>query len=323
MADRSANQDVRRGIRHLPIMDVPYEPTCHPEVKKLERDAIDWVSTFAPNAAIPHLAKTRSGRIVARTVAPGAPAGLLRAYGRMLAWGFWFDDEFVDDLTADSPAHLSAVTSVMDILDKGYGTGAAGERMETAFCEVVDGLRAALPAGSFQRWCIEMRLWFASMALQNHMRASNAIPSIACYKTTRLYTVCSFACIVIIDASWGDHVGWDDYWAPDAAALRLRAANVAAWQNDVFSYFAERDHPGRFWNLPSLYTAHGLTVEEALQRTAADAADEIAGFDRHVASLPAPVPPAMSYHIRSLRNWMRGCHDWSLEASSRYVGWNG
>ncbi|GAB3958624.1 terpene synthase family protein [Streptomyces sparsus] len=302
-------------------MSLPFPPTCHPAIEDIERKAMTWVSEFVDVPTLRHLEKTRAGRIAARTAAPHASVDLLHAYSRMLAWGFWFDDEFVDDLPATSPLHLPAIASVLDILDGRRGTGASGEAMEAALTEVMGGLRLVLTPEQFSRWCMELRLWFASMTFQNQMRIAGGTPSVATYKTTRLYTVCSFACIVLIDASWGDHIHWNDYCDPRLTSLRHRAANVTAWQNDVFSYFAEESHPGDFWNLPAVYGAHGLEIGDALVRTVQDANDEVAEFKREAVAAAPFLSKRQKLHIRSLTGWMRGCHDWSLEAGERYVGW--
>jgi hypothetical protein len=300
---------------------LPFPATCHPLADTIERDAIRWVSRYAPAHAIPHLEKTRSGRIVARTVSPDASVELLTAYSRMLAWGFWFDDEFVDDAAAGSPLLCPAITSVLDILDHGCGTGAAGARMEEAFTDVVDGLRAVLPPAYFARWCCEMRLWFCSMVFQNRVRAIGGTPSAAEYKTIRLYTVCSFACIVLVDSTWQQEVAYTDYYDPDLTALRISAANVVAWQNDIFSFYAEQAHPGRFWNLPEVYAAHGCSIDEAMLRTAREAAEEAASFIQRETALKSHLGAGARAHMQSLKNWMRGCHDWSREAVERYTGW--
>lgn len=304
----------------LPDMTIPFPDVCHPEIDRIEREAMAWVSRFAPDVAIGALMKTRAGRIVARTACADASPDLLRAYGKMLAWGFWFDDRLIDNAPADCPESMLAVASVLDILDGGRGTGAAGDPMEAAFAEVVHDLRRILPGTAFIEWQIEMRLWFTSICLQNALRISARVPDAGTYKTIRLYTVCSFPCIVLIDASHRVSVSWDDYHQPALTRLRQRAANVVAWQNDIFSFFAEREHPGQFWNLPSLYAAHGRTAEAAIEQTAQDVAAELAAFQREQSQLP-PVTAGRAAHLRSLRQWMRGCRDWSLEATGRYVGW--
>ncbi|WP_199429650.1 terpene synthase family protein [Qaidamihabitans albus] len=239
----------------------------------------------------------------------------------MLIWGFWFDDELVDDLPANSPLQAPAIASLLRMLDVGRGTGAAGAQLEAAFSSVLDGLGAELSAGQFARWCLEMRLWFTSLLLQNRLRATDTVPGVETYKTVRRYTVCSYAPIVLLDASWGSGVDWDDYYQPDLVSLRSRASNVTAWQNDIFSFFSEQRHPGNFWNLPTVYMAHGCTAEEAIRKTAGDAALEVEAFIRHAARAEPSLPAAQRMHIRSLRSWMRGCYDWSHEATGRYVGW--
>jgi hypothetical protein len=62
---------------------------------------------------------------------------------------FWFDDEFTDDLPADSSKWLLAITSMLNILDGCGGTGAAGEPMEASFRDVLDALSQVLPDDQF------------------------------------------------------------------------------------------------------------------------------------------------------------------------------
>lgn len=306
----------------LPDMAIPFPGVCHPDIDRIEREAMTWVSRFAPDVAMPVLEKTRAGRIVARTASPEAPPDLLAAYGKFLAWGFWFDDRFIDDAPADCAESIPAVVSVLDILDKGKGTGAAGARMEAAFGEVVHDLRRILPGAQFIRWQIEMRLWFTSMGLQNALRVSARTPDVSTYKTVRLYTVCSFPCIVLIDASHRISISQDDYHHPALTRLRERAASIVAWQNDIFSFFIERDHPGQFWNLPSVYAAQGRAAEASIAQAARDVAAELRAFQHDQARLPA-LTPGQAAHLSSLRQWMKGCRDWSLEATGRYHGWLG
>jgi hypothetical protein len=302
----------------LPDMTLPFPATCHPDVDEIERDALAWAASRVGPAMLARLADTRAGRIVARTADPRAPRDLLDAYARFLVWGFWFDDEFVDDLPPDSPRHAPAIAAVLDILDTGRGTG---EVVADALREVVAGLETVLLPEQFARWREETRMWFASMTFQNVMRAAHRTPAVQEYQTLRRYTVCSYPCIVLIDASHGPLVGWDDYHDAEMATLRRHAANVVAWQNDVFSYFVERGHPGQFWNLPTVHIAHGLQPHHALHRTARDTAAEVATFRGRVAAGWPDLSTAQRSHVDSLRSWMRGCHDWALEATGRYTGW--
>lgn len=304
----------------LPDMTIPFPGVCHPEIDRIESEAMAWVSRYATDEAMRELEKTRAGRIVARTAGPTAPGELVRAYGKMLAWGFWFDDRFIDDTRADSPDSVPAISSVLSILDTGRRTGAAGSSMEAAFAEVVDDLRQILAPAQFVQWQIEMRQWFASMCMQNVLRVRDGVPRVDTYKIIRLYTVCTFPCVVLLDASGPVDVGWSDYHRRELSGLRQRAANVVAWQNDIFSFFAEQRHPGRFWNLPALYSAQGDSVTESIERTARDVAAEIEAFLSAETRLEA-VTPGQDAHLRSLRQWMRGCRDWSLEAAQRYFGW--
>ena len=311
---------VKRLPSVLPDMTIPFAPVLHPAADQIERNGIAWLSRFASPAAVEHVAKARAGRIAARTCSADASGSVLRAYTQMLEWGFWFDDEFVDDLPAGSARHLPAITSVLGMLDGRDGTGMAGSAMEAALGEMMYALRQALPAVSYDLWRCEMRLWFTSMTLQNAMRSAGTVPGLAAYKTMRQYSVCTMPCIVIIDASWGFGTDLRTYWHPQMSSLRIRAANVVAWQNDIFSYHAERGHPGCFWNLPAVYLAHGLDEEQAIEQAARDARTELDAFQRAERQLGPVLTAAQDRHLRRLTNWRRGGHDWSHAATARYIG---
>ncbi|WP_346130581.1 terpene synthase family protein [Lentzea roselyniae] len=302
-------------------MSLPFRAVCHPDIDKIEKRAVEWLAQFAEPRMVAHVARARPGRIVARTVHFEASDDLINAYARFLSWGFWFDDVFIDDVPADDPTSIPAVCSILDILDFRRPSGFAGTQMEAAFTEVVNSLRRVLLPEQWARWADQMRLWFASMVMQNAMRIDGTPPAAAVYRTMRRYSVCSIPCIVLIDASAGAVVDWNTFWDADMTVLRLRAAKVVAWHNDVFSYHAERKHPGSFWNLPAIYVAADATPEEALRRTANEAAEEAAEFVRHRDEISPRMTKAQRVHVQSLENWMSGCRDWSLEATARYVGW--
>ncbi|MFJ6799001.1 hypothetical protein [Streptomyces sp. NPDC091268] len=307
----------------LPDMRLPFDSVCHQQIDAVEAYGVQWAARFMPEPVLDSLRKARAGRIIAHTSSPDAPLELLQVCTRMASWGFWFDDALSDNVDPASPHQLPAILSVIDLLDGRPGTGAAGENVEAGFRDVMEGMNTVLAADVYARWACEMRLWLCSLALQNQQRATPAIPTPAAYKTMRLYSVCSLPSIVPIDATWPTApVDWDTYWQPQMTALRLIAADVVAWQNDIFSFFAEQSLPGRFWNLPGVYQALGATQGEAMEQAAHDVRNAVAQFQEREAALTPTLTPAQATHIASCKQWMRGVHDWSYEVAERYVGWS-
>lgn len=302
----------------LPDMSLPFPATCCSDIDLIERDAVDWAALRMDPAQLGRIRKTKAGRVVARTASRAAPREFLDAYAHFVVWGFWFDDLFVDDAEPDAPMCAPAIASMLDILDTGVGTGAAGKEVEDVFAEVLDELGALLTSAQMIRWQQEVRTWFCSMAFQNAMRQQT--PTVEAYKALRRYSVCAYPCLVLIEASHGDYTGYDDWQHPQVAALRVRCVNQVAWSNDVFSYHMEKDHPGGFWNLPTVYQAHGLSEQEALERTAADVATETHAFVRQETSGPR-LTAGQQCCVDSMRSWMSGCLDWHREAADRYTGW--
>ncbi|GGU41464.1 hypothetical protein GCM10010289_72990 [Streptomyces violascens] len=101
---------------------------------------------------------------------------------------------------------------------------------------------------------------------------------------------------------------------------RLLAANVVAWRNDIFSFYAEKNLPGAFWNLPGVYQAHGAGQDEAMHHSAHDVQTAVEEFQHRESRLADTLTPAQATHIASCKQWMRGVHDWSYEVAERYVG---
>ena len=305
----------------LPDMSLPIPASCHPAIDQIECDAQDWMADRIPSDAAAHLAKTRAGRIAARTTDPRAPRRLVDPYARFLLWAFWLDDEFADELPADSPAQAPAIASVLDILDTGRGTGAAGQAMEATLKEISADLAAILPHSQFTRWQEQMRIWLSSLTLQNALRAAPQPPTIAVYQAVRRYTVCSYPSITLIDATRDPRIGWAEWHDPDLAVLRRHASHVVGWHNDVFSYFTEKAYPGRFWNLPAVHAAHGLSPDQALDQAAREVVAEFEQFQTQERAIASRLTATQRCHIDSLKSWMRACHDWHLEAVDRYMGW--
>lgn len=308
----------------LPDMQLPFETLCHPAIDEVEAYGNLWAARFLPDPVLSALRKARAGRIVARTSSPDAPMELLQACTRMASWGFWFDDALSDNVDPASPQQLPAILSIIDLLDGRPGTGAAGEAVEAGFRDVLNGMNRVLPDDVYARWACEMRVWLCSLALQNQQRAAPVVPTPAGYKTMRLYSVCSLPSIVPIDASWTGQapVDTDTYWHPQLTAMRLLASDVVAWQNDIFSFFAEKNLPGRFWNLPGVYQARGASQDEAMQRAARDVQVAVEEFQHRETGLADSLTPAQATHIASCKQWMRGVRDWSYEVAERYIGWS-
>ncbi|MDS1272356.1 terpene synthase family protein [Lipingzhangella sp. LS1_29] len=303
----------------LPDMTVNIPAKCHPDIDRIERDATSWAADRVQPDTLRRIRNTRAGRIVARTVSSDCPRSLLDAYAHFLVWGFWFDDLCVDDVEPDAPLRTAAIASVLEILDTGKGTGAAGHGVEAALAEVLNELEAALSPAQMARWRQEMRTWFCSMVFQNAMRQQT--PTINSYKALRRYSVCTYPCLVLIEASHGAHVDREAWPHTGLEELRVHCSNQVGWSNDVVSYHMEREHPGGFWNLPTVYQAHGLTEREAVQRSADDSVAEAQIFARKESELRGHLTAGQLCSVDAMRSWMRGCLDWHLEATDRYFGW--
>lgn len=303
----------------MPVMHVPFPATRHPDLERIEADAMTWAAERLDPVSLDRVKKTLVGTYVAYTAGPDCARALLDAYAHFLVWGFWFDDLFVDDVEPDAPEHTAAIASVLAVLDTRHGTGAAGEAIERALTEVMDELEAVLTHSQMSRWRQEMHIWFCAMAFQNAMRKQT--PTVEGYKALRRCSVAIYPCLPLVEASHKARIPSSDPHHPTIEELRVHCANQVAWANDVFSYHLEQGHPGGFWNLPTVYQAHGLTAQEAINQAAADANAEALAFARKQTAGHHQLTSAQQLCIDAMRSCMRGVLDWQRTATDRYTGW--
>jgi hypothetical protein len=307
--------------RKLPQLFMPFPSRSHPERDQTELVGHEWVRSYEPTEAqYKRIIESKSGHFVSRA-APQAPRRMLDCYTRFLVWSFWFDDQVVDDTDPDSPLLVPATASIIDILNGGPGTGTTGAGMEKAFADVLDELRSVLSAVQFTCFATETREWMLSFAMQNRLRSAKQAPSLNTYLTTRHYTSDILPWLVLAGASQGAELSLDEYYSAELTALRAHATNVTAWQNDIFSFFAESRHPGLYWNIPAIFCARGYTTEQAMQKTADLANAEIEHYLAAKTRIEHQASPGIKAFLVGCEDMMRAGHDWSHELAERYPGW--
>jgi hypothetical protein len=307
--------------RELPQMLMPFPSRCHPERDETEIAGLEWVRSYvSDDARYQRIVEAKSGHFVAR-LAPRAPRHMLDSYTRFLMWSFWFDDQVVDDADANSPLLVPATASNIDMLSGGAGTGAAGAGLEKAFSDVLGELRSVLSVVQFTCFAVETREWMLSFAMQNRLRSTEEPPQLSTYLTTRHYTADILPWLVLAGVAEGADLSWDEYHSPELTALRTHATNITAWQNDIFSFFAESRHPGRYWNIPAVFRAHGCTTEQAVQKAADLANAEVEKFLTVKARAEHQLSPGAQAFMVGCENMIRAGYDWSHELADRYPGW--
>ena len=100
-------------------------------------------------------------------------------------------------------------------------------------------------------------------------------------------------------------------------ALLLTINNVVCWQNDIVSVEKEMAH-GDFSNLALvLQQAHGCSLQEGIEMANALTTHEIKLFESLSKLAPHALPdykPELEKYLASMRAWIRGNLDWSLES---------
>jgi hypothetical protein len=105
---------------------------------------------------------------------------------------------------------------------------------------------------------------------------------------------------------------------PDIRALTRMAVNVACWANDIYSENKESRSGAGACNLPRILMAQdGMTLQEALVRTAQMHDREVQAYLALEARVRPRISGPVQRYLDGLRSWMRGNLTWSQE-TARY-----
>ncbi|MGV9675525.1 terpene synthase family protein [Nocardia sp. NPDC003482] len=303
----------------VPGFEFPWSGACHPEVATVEGRMIDWgkAQGLIPTPAYEErITRTRYGYLAARCY-PNADVVLLQTIADYLLWFFLVDDLFVDRVDTVTPATLTNLTAMIDVLDLDR-TRTPPVYGEMPWADVCHRLRTRLSPEHFDRFATGMRLWAATAGLQilNHLQSAPI--GLGDYETIRRHTSGMNPCLALSDAAT-EPLPPEEYHHPDVHRLRLHANNVVCWSNDIQSLPVEARQPGQFRNMVTLYASHGHTLPEAVAITADRVRAEIAAFTRLADATQNGAGPALAAYIDALKHWMRGYQDWYDHDTQRYA----
>lgn len=304
----------------VPGFQFPWPGACHPEAAAVEQQMIGWGQDHGliPTADYrERVARTRYSYLAARCY-PRADTALLQIIADYFLWFFLSDDLFVDRVDTVTPATLTKLTAMIDVLDHDR-TRTRPVYGETAWLDVCRRLRARLSPERFDRFATGMRLWAATAGLQilNHLQPDPV--SLDDYETIRRHTSGMNPCLALSDAARDAPVTAEEYHHPAVHELRMHANNVVCWSNDIQSLPVEAQQPGQFRNMVTLYAAHGRILSEAVEATAERVRAEIAAFSRLAQTTRDWAGPAVAGYIDGMQDWMRGYQDWYDHDTQRYA----
>ncbi len=305
----------------VPRFEFPWPSACHPQVAAVEERMIGWgeAHNLIPDAAYrARIVRTRYGYLAARCY-PRAELPLLQVIADYFLWFFLADDMFIDRVDTVTPATLTNLTAMIDVLDYNQPRMPAVYG-EPAWLDVCRRLRVLLSAEHFERFATGMRLWATTAGLQilNHLQPHPV--SIANYETIRRHTIGMNPCLALSDAANGISVTAEEYHHPAVHRLRIHANNVVCWSNDIQSLPVEARQPGQFRNMVSLYAAHRRsTLQDAVDTTAGRVRAQIADFARLAEAVQDWASDPLCGYVDGLKDWMAGYQAWYDHDTQRYA----
>jgi hypothetical protein len=309
---------------HLPVPELscPFGAEISPHADEIDRQVVDWACRFqlpGDEAERDRLARTKVGRLAARTTPRGGPAALeLLADWQM--WLFLFDDRFSDEsMTGADLIRLSQlVTAFTLVLDNPDEPAYRGGPFSTALGDVIDRLMTIATASQAFRFITAVRGYFLAQFWEAAHRAEDFPAGLAEYAAMRRHSGAVPTCLALIDVAGGFELAGADFWRPEVRELSDIAVNVTCWANDILSFPKEAERSVKVHSLPAvLATERRLELTEALAAAAAMHDAEVQRYLGAESRIRPGAGPALAGYLDGLRSWMAGNYYWSLE-TGRY-----
>ncbi|MFI6503891.1 hypothetical protein [Nonomuraea typhae] len=318
----SASQGLAMTIR-VPRLHCPLPPAIGERAEELDAHAGRWMADNHLYASAEKLVQYQAsafGTFAALTCPhPGIGVESMKLYTEWLAFGFFYDDQFMDEsATANEPATVAqAVIAMISAHAPAGGTGAApaftdaGDRHRLALMRsLLARTRAIARPEQFDRLRTHLMLWWYSYLYEPLVRASDRPISLAGFCANRVYNIASLPYVTLAQIVAGCTATADELAHPDAVRMGHLAAYQMAWCNDIHSAARESEVNALITHLPGLLTAHGLTPETAMAEAARIHDTTMHAYLDAQAAVLAAGNPGLNSYARVLRAWVRGHYDW-------------
>ena len=311
----------------LPELSYPFGSAISEHADEVHRGTLAWAWRYgllSGDRAFRLFDATGLGRLVARTH-PDSSLEDLKIISDWYTWLFLQDDMRDEAEVGRRPGELSEIDArFLDLLEGGEPTP-LDIPLARALHDLSCRLRAHLRENDISEvWMrrlvravgehLEATLWEAAN------RARGTAPAPEAYVRMRPLTGGLSIVTELVEIVEGIHLPQDVRDHPTVRRLTDASHNVVCWANDVLSLEKELRH-GEVNNLVVvLRDAHGLGLQEALNRAVEMHDAEVGAFVELSGRLPrfgSAVDAKLERYASSLRARMRGVLDWSRE-SGRY-----
>ncbi|MFH8789157.1 terpene synthase family protein [Streptomyces roseoverticillatus] len=296
----------------------------------LNEHAAAWMADnhlYANSAKLAQYQASKFGTFAARTCPhPGIALDLMKLYTEWLAFGFFYDDQFMDEsAAANGPATVAeAVIAIVSTFTPPGGTGGAPVYAHTdtehrlpVMHSLLERTAVVARPEQFDRLCTHMVLWSYSYLYEALTLVSGRPMRLAGFCANRMYNIASLPYVTLAQIVAGCSATAEDLAHPDAVLMGCLAAYQMGWCNDIHSADHEtRVNPG-ITHLPGLIAAQGKDPRTAMAEAAHIHDTTMRSYLDAEQRVLATGRAGLIDYARVLRAWVRGHYDW-CRATRRY-----
>jgi hypothetical protein len=311
-------------VEHVifPAFYCPFPPEIHPQVEQVHEHTFAWARghrLLQRERAIRRFHASRFAWLAARVHAR-AHFEELALTNDFFTWLFLLDDQFDDSSAGRQPERMQVVVdrllAVLDIKRASHVQPLRGP-VADALVDLWERARPLTTPDWRRRFAGHLRDYLQAYLWETGNRARGETPELARYIQMRQDAGAMHLALDYIDLAEHVELPSEIYEGTLMQALLLAINNIVCWQNDIVSVEKEMAH-GDFSNLVLvLCKAYEYSLQEAVERANELITAEIRLFE-HLCRCTRDLLPGhqqeIEKYLASMRAWIRGNLDWSLES---------
>lgn len=306
----------------LPHFYCPFPPEIHPQVEQVHEHTFNWARShrlLQRERAIRRFNTSRFAWLAARVHAR-TNFDELALTNDFFTWLFMLDDQFDDSNVGRQPERMKVVVDrLLTVLgiERGEHIQPLQGPVADALVDLWERARSLTTPRWQRRFAGHLRDYLDAYIWETGNRARGETPDVTIYIQKRQDAGAMHLALDYIDLAEHVELPPEIYEGTLVQALLLTINNIVCWQNDIVSVEKEMAH-GDFSNLVLvLQKAYGYTLQEAAEKANDLTTAEVKLFER-LSRLALELLPdykqEVEKYLASMRAWIRGNLDWSLES---------
>ncbi|GJF35080.1 hypothetical protein KNE206_77800 [Kitasatospora sp. NE20-6] len=312
-------------MNQIPELYCPFPRATHPAAREFEEGTIAWLRRFGFVSTAEEEQAARQARFGFLTAAvyPTGRFEALQLASDLMVWLFRTDDSHIEEAGADRRLRVVAdhVIGSLRILRDPDDLPPTPSREQLALSDISRRLNSLARPEQLERFICGMTEYFMAASCEAIQLAERSSPTLADYMALRESSICMRSvCFVFAEIAGGYELPGAAWCRPDLQAVVRSANRLIAMHHDVLSGYRELDRDAAL-NLPiALMTEHGLPPAVAFTTAARLADEEMRRFIALVDQLLSTrAGSEVDRYVESLRAWIAGNIDWSLETGRYHV----